>query len=61
MADGDSELRLAAEELAFWRDFAQWWRDKHGAVNEPRVHQALARAERRYQRASNRSLRPQKY
>jgi hypothetical protein len=32
MDDLEAELELSAEELAFWRDFAKWFRTKYGGL-----------------------------
>ena len=45
------ELEQAEAELNFWRDFVDWWKDKHGQPIEPRTLEALANAEKRYRAA----------
>lgn len=45
MKDLEAELELAATELAFWRDFAQWWVDKKGRQENSRIKDAVDRAE----------------
>ncbi|NQX89226.1 MAG: hypothetical protein HRT77_11235 [Halioglobus sp.] len=47
----DNELNKAWEELTFWREFAAWQKGATGALQQPRVHQALALAEARYRHA----------
>jgi len=43
-----AELELAVAELAFWLDFAKWWRKKYCQQEEPRITELLAQAEKRY-------------
>ena len=52
MDQTQSELELAWEELSFWRDFAVWWKARHGNVEEPRIQEALGSAELRYERVA---------
>ena len=42
------ELKLAWEELSFWRDFAIWWKAEESNPPGPRMLKALENAERRY-------------
>lgn len=56
MENLDSELELAVAELAFWLDFARWWRSRHYGSEEPRIREVLACAERRYAEAEASSL-----
>lgn len=51
MDDLDSELELAVAELAFWLDFAKWWRSRHHGSEAPRIGAVLECAERRYAEA----------
>ena len=46
--DRQAELELAVAELAFWLDFAKWWRKKYCPDEEPRIQELLAQAEKRY-------------
>lgn len=48
MKDLETELELAATELAFWRDFAQWWKNKKGREESSRIKEAIDRAEAAY-------------
>jgi hypothetical protein len=48
MDHGDRELEQAREELTFWRDYATWWSSETGNPPQPRIAEALDRAERRY-------------
>ena len=50
MDQAHSELELAWEELTFWRDFAVWWKARHGNREESRIQEALGNAELRYER-----------
>ena len=47
----DAELELAVAELAFWLDFAKWWRSRHDSSEDPRMLEVLEHAERRYAEA----------
>jgi len=47
----ERELEQAWEEVSFWRDYAAWWHREHSHSPQPRIGDALARAERRYARA----------
>lgn len=52
MSDNErAELEVAVAELAFWLDFAKWWRQKYCGEEAPRIHELLENAELRYQRA----------
>jgi hypothetical protein len=51
MNDLDTELELAVAELAFWLDFAKWWRTRHDSSEDPRIIEVLEHAERRYAEA----------
>ena len=51
MEDLQAELELAAEELNFWRDFAQWFRQKNDGKEGPgtfKLLEMLETAQRRY-------------
>lgn len=48
MDDLDTELRRAAEELQFWKDFDKWPSRRHDPGFSERVREAVRRAERRY-------------
>ena len=37
IAEQQAELELAVAELAFWLDFARWWREKYCGQEEPRI------------------------
>jgi len=47
----DRELGQAWEEITFWRDYLSWWNREHGDSPQPRIREALDRAEARYARA----------
>ena len=46
------ELELAVAELAFWLDFAKWWRSEHCGEEAPRMREILEHAEQRCERAA---------
>ncbi len=48
-----AELKLALAELAFWLDFAKWWRTKYCGQEAPRIDELLEQAEQRYLRAGS--------
>ena len=48
MQDSDAELQLAVAELAFWLDFAKWWRCRYYRSEDPRILELLENAETRY-------------
>ena len=45
-----TELEIAWGELAFWRDFAIWWKAERGNAPEARILEALYEAEKRYEK-----------
>lgn len=47
----DPELDKTWEELSFWRDYADWWNGAQYNPPEPRIREALERAEARYREA----------
>jgi len=49
--DERAELEVAVAELAFWLDFAKWWRQKYCGEEAPRIKELLQHAEQRCQRA----------
>ena len=51
-----TELEKAWGELSFWRDFAVWWKAERGGAPEPRILEALAEAERRYEQARSQGI-----
>jgi hypothetical protein len=51
MDHSELEFKRAWEELSFWRDFAVRWKTEHNHAPEPRILEAIDRAESRYARA----------
>lgn len=51
MNDANSELELAAAELAFWLDFSRCRGSQHDSSEEPRVQELVEAAVRRYEEA----------
>ena len=47
----ETELELAREELAFWRDFVVWWGRERDDTSASRLQAMLECAERRNARA----------
>ena len=47
----NSELELAEAELAFWLDFARWWRSQHDSSEASRTQELLEAAVRRHDEA----------
>ena len=45
MSNDDIFSGNAEEEIAFWRDFIEWWETKEGRPATPRMREALAYAE----------------